>query len=132
MVSRTCLNITFIRASPVYLCVELTRTVPYGERNGVVFQSSRLAGLNCSNNFKKFLNFFLGFKRNFYFVCTHTINVVTLQVGFHELLVFLYYTFLPTFMCFYFPLCTRWRHDMNIYDLIILRYVVRRLRKSGV
>jgi hypothetical protein len=72
---------------------------------------------------------FLDFKRNVYFVCTHTMNVVSLVVGFYELLVFLYYTFLPTFLCLYFPLCTRRRHDMNIYDLIILRYVVPRLRK---
>jgi len=114
------------------LCVVLTRTILYGERNGVVFHFSRPAGLNCSNNFKQFLKLFLDFKRNVYFICTPTMNVVSLVVGFHELLVFLYYTFLPTFMCPYVPLCTRRRHDMNIYDLIILRYVERRLRKSGV
>jgi len=58
MVSRTRLNITFIRALPVYLCEVLAYAVLYGERNGVVYQSSRFAGLNCSNNFKQFLKIF--------------------------------------------------------------------------
>lgn len=59
-------------------------------------------------------------------------NVVSLVVGFYVLLVFLYYTFLPTFICLYFPLCTRRGHDMNIYVFITVRYVVRRLRKIGI
>ena len=70
--------------------------------------------------------------KNVCFVCTHTMNVVSLVVGFQEPFVFLYYTFLPTFICLYFPLGTSRRHDMNIYGLIILRYVVRRPRNSGV
>ena len=58
-------------------------------------------------------------------------DVVSLLVGFHKLLVFLYMS-LPILMCLYVPLRTRRRHDMNIYGTIILRCVVRKLRKSGV
>jgi len=59
-------------------------------------------------------------------------KVVSLVVGFHELLLVIYYMFLLTFMCLYFELCIRRRHAMNIYDTITLLYVVHRIRKSGV
>jgi hypothetical protein len=54
---------------------------------------------------------FLNFKRNVYFVCTHTMNVVSLVVGFYELLVFLYYTF-------YLPLCAFTSRCVHVGDMI--------------
>ena len=111
----------------VYSCIDYLVSASYWH-----VQFCQLAGLNCSNIFKQFLKMFLDFQKYVHFVCTHTMKVVSLMVGFHDILVFLYHTFLPIFMCLYFTLCTCRRHDMNIYDLIILRYVVRRLRKRAV